>query len=100
MSTRRVAIPLLLTASLLACAPVGAEEPPAPFLLRIVCGIQRWLEQHEFRVREEDVGRCSGAARQIETTRERMRETLRRTVEPRAEEQKGEESETTGPASP
>jgi hypothetical protein len=81
MSARRVVISLLLAAPLVACAPPAADQPPDPVLLRIVCGIQRWLEQHEFRVREEDVGRCSGAARQIETTRERMREALEKTVE-------------------
>jgi hypothetical protein len=93
-------IPFLLATPLVACAPPEAEEPPAPFLARIVCDIQRWLERHEFRVREEDVGRCSGAARQIETTRERMQEALRQTIEPDGGKREGEGSAEPGRVSP
>jgi hypothetical protein len=83
---RRLGAALLAAAALAACTPSGSEETPPPFLIRLVCAIERLIERDDMRVREEGVSRCSGAARQIERNREQMREILRDAMEPEGEE--------------
>jgi hypothetical protein len=82
---------LLITLVLLGCGPAEPDDVPQPFFLRIVCGVQRWLEQKDFRVREDGVDRCSGAARQIRATRERARTAFGKATEPPSDEDAPEE---------
>jgi hypothetical protein len=82
---------LLIFVALEGCGPSKGQEPPEPFLLRVVCSIQRWLERHDFRVRGPDVGRCDEAARQIDEGRERAEHVLRDAMEPAPGGGEGEE---------
>ena len=63
--------------------PVAARPS---LVLRGVCGLQRWLERNDFRVRAEGVDRCAGAARQMEASGERARRWLEGNLEPNAAE--------------
>ncbi len=67
---------LCLVLGLTGCAPAGSA------VLRIVCGLQRGLERNDFRVREEGVDRCAGAARQLEASRERAKALLEKSLDP------------------
>ena len=89
MSTRTRGISLVLALALVGCAPAESGEVPPGLVLRVVCGIQRWLERNDFRVREEGVDRCSGAARQIQADQERAQELLRRSIEPPSDAEGG-----------
>ncbi len=71
---------LCLVLGLTGCAPAESA------VLRIVCGLQRWLERNDFRVREEGVDRCAGAARQLEASRERAKELLEKSLDPDRDE--------------
>jgi hypothetical protein len=90
--TRRLLLPALLAASLAACGPSDSGETPTPFFIRLACAIERFIERDDMRVREDGLGRCAGAARQIERNREQMREVLRDAMEP-AEEDESEPRE-------
>lgn len=80
--TRRPGIAALAAAALVACGSSGSGETPTPFLLRVACAIERFIERDDMRVRQEGVDRCAGAARQMAQSRDRMREVLRDAVEP------------------
>ena len=80
MSNRACVTALCLVLGLTGCAPAGSA------VLRIVCGLQRWLERNDFRVREEGVDRCAGAARQLEASRERAKELLEKSLDPDRDE--------------
>ncbi len=71
---------LCLVLGLTGCAPAGSA------VLRIVCGLQHWLERIVFRVRAEGVDRCAGAARQLEASRERAKELLEKSLDPDRDE--------------
>ncbi len=86
MSKRVCVIALCPLLGLAGCAPSGSEGGPPTPVLRIVCGIQHWLERNDFRVREEGVDRCAGAARQIESSRERAMELLEKSLDPDRDE--------------
>ncbi len=86
MSVRSRVISVLVALVLSACGPSGSGDAPPGLLLRLMCGIERWLERKDFRVREEGVDRCAGAARQIEASRERAGEVLRQTLDPSPKE--------------
>ncbi len=73
---------LCLVLGLSGCASSESEGEPPTLVLRIVCGIQHWLERNDFRVREEGVDRCAGAARQLEASRERAKELLEKSLDP------------------
>ncbi len=77
---------LCLVLGLTGCAPSESEGRPPTLVLRLVCGIQRWLERNDFRVREEGVDRCAGAARQLEASRERAKELLEKRLDPDRDE--------------
>ena len=96
MSNRVCVTALCLLLGLAGCAPSGSEGGPPTPVLRIVCGIQHWLERNDFRVREEGVDRCAGAARQIEASRERARELLERSLERDRDEEDTEPVEGEG----
>ena len=74
---------LFVLMGLVGCAPGQSDDASPTLVLRVVCGIQGWLERNDFRVRTEGVDRCSGAARQIEAGRERAREVLEETLDRR-----------------
>ena len=76
---------LCLVLGLTGCAPSESGRSQTP-VLRIVCGIQRWLERNDFRVRAEGVDRCAGAARQLEASRERAKELLQKSLDPDRDE--------------
>ena len=84
--TRRPCIAALAAASLVACGSSGSDGTPAPFLLRIACAIERFIDRDDMRVRQEGVDRCAGAARQMAQSRDQMREALRDAVEPADED--------------
>ncbi len=86
MSNRACVTALCLVLGLAGCAPSGSEGGPSTPVLRIVCGIQRWLERNDFRVREEGVDRCAGAARQLEASRERATDLLKKRLDPGRDE--------------
>ncbi len=96
MLNRARVLALCLVLGLTGCAPSESEGQPPTLVLRVVCGIQRWLERNDFRVREEGVDRCAGAARQIEASRERARELLERTLERDRDEESTEPVEGEG----
>lgn len=77
---------LCLVLGLTGCAPAESGGRPPTLVLRIVCGLQRWLERNDFRVREEGVDRCAGAARQLEASRERAKELLEKSLDPDRDE--------------
>jgi hypothetical protein len=89
-SVRTLLAALLLFTALEGCGPSKGQESPHPFLLRVVCSIQKWLERHDFRVRGPDVGRCDEAARQIDESRERAEHVLREVIEPAPNSSEGE----------
>ena len=82
MSVRSRVISVLVALVQSACGPSGSGDAPPGLLLRLMCGIERRLERDDFRVREEGVDRCAGAARQIKAGRERAGEVLRQTLDP------------------
>ncbi len=86
MLNRARVLALCLVLGLTGCAPSESEGQPPTLVLRVVCGIQRWLERNDFRVREEGVDRCAGAARQIESSRERAMELLEKSLDPDRDE--------------
>ena len=75
-----------LRAWLVACGSSGSEETPTPFLLRVACAIERFIDRDDMRVRQEGVDRCAGAARQMAESRERMREARRMALVEAAEQ--------------
>ncbi len=86
MSNRACVTALCLVLGLTGCAPSDAGGRSQTPVLRIVCGIQRWLERNDFRVRAEGVDRCAGAARQLEASRERAKELLEKSLAPDRDE--------------
>ncbi len=98
MSNPARVLSLVVVLGLAGCAPSPSEGGPPTLILRVVCGIQHWLERNDFRVREEGVDRCSGAARQIEAGRERAQELLEKSLEHPADED-DEPAPTEGPRS-
>jgi entry exclusion lipoprotein TrbK len=94
---RRACIAALAAASLVACGSSGSDGTPTPFLLRVACAIERFIERDDMRVRQEGVDRCAGAARQMAKSRDQMREALRDAVEPPDEDaQEPQESDEDG----
>ncbi len=86
MSNRACVTALCLVLGLTGCAPSESEGRSQTPVLRIVCGLQRWLERNDFRVREEGVDRCAGAVRQLEASGERAKALLEKRLDPDREE--------------
>ncbi len=86
MWNRACVTALCLVRGLTGCAPSESDGRSQTPVVRIVCGIQRWLERNDFRVREEGVDRCAGAARQLEASRERAKELLEKSLDPDRDE--------------
>jgi len=63
MRARVVALGLLLIAA--GCTPAEGEGRPQPFVARIVCAVERWLSQDDYRRREPGSGLCDAQGLRI-----------------------------------